>query len=86
VEAIAAGWPDDPTTLPLLHDRARNDLGQYGNVRIESLQALTILSPTLEAGAIARELLGHHLLDFNRRRVQRLIAIAWPEDAAEPPD
>ena len=80
LQAVAAGWPDDPETLPLLHDRARNDPGEYGVVRVDALQALAILSPTPDAGPIARELLSHDLLDSNK--VERLIAIAWPEDPA----
>ena len=38
VEALAAGWPDDPDTLPLLRDRATTD--QHEDVRRAAVQVL----------------------------------------------
>ena len=38
VQALAAGWRDDPDTLPWLRDRATTD--QHGGVRQVAVQAL----------------------------------------------
>ena len=40
VQAIAGGWPDDPGTLPLLHDRATADPDE--GVRETALEVLTL--------------------------------------------
>ena len=65
-------------------DRARNDPDNYGMVRCDALEALAFLAPTPELGSIARQLMSQNLISFDRTRLQRLIAIIWPEEPAEP--
>ena len=79
VKALAAGWPHEPETVPLLLDRARHDRGDLGLVRLAALEALAGLAPTPEAGSVARELLNYPPLQYRRERIERLIAVVWPE-------
>ena len=83
LEAIASGWPDEPRTLSLLHDRAVNDPDDYGTVRYEALLALATMSPTPDTESVARELMSSDRMSFNRERVERLVAVVWPEEPAE---
>jgi HEAT repeat protein len=79
VKALAAGWPHEPETVPLLLDRARHDRGDLGLVRLAALEALAVLAPTPEAGSVARELVNYPPLKYRRGRIERLIAVVWPE-------
>jgi Domain of unknown function (DUF4062)/HEAT repeats/NACHT domain len=82
--ALVAGWPDRPETVPLLLDSVRFDRGDLGLVRLAALEALAVLAPTPEAGSLARDLLTYKPLDYRRKRIERLIALVWPEQAERP--
>ena len=67
------------SSRPPTSDRARHDHDDLGLVRLAALEALAVLAPTPEAGAVARELRGYAPLKYGRERIERLIAVVWPE-------